>query len=393
MLAPTSDPYGSAATFGVPAGFRREGFLGAAVLLVLAVALWTLWPAPLGVRWLAGIALSLGAAAFLARAFRQENVELDFRDRTCRIRRGIPPFIKREIVPLDGQLSILTTERVRANAASGHEESHLDAWVSVGAKRVPILHGWSLSGAPEHLSLIADRLGATLETVDDESSVRRPRISAGAVVMWVGVLSIFSIMFWPVISGKRPLRPVWAAVYPNSPPRSRAFELYREGYDLYQKRSYDEAERKFREAMSAGRDEADCYNMLAYVHAGRQQFDEALATAEKALSYAPESGTILDTVGEMHELRGEFERAVIYYQRALRKFDMSPPVETNAKLGRSLIALGQRSEAIPYLREASRYPGFPYGKTAIELLQQLGESVPYATPPPTRRIQGIRERS
>jgi len=123
--------------------------------------------------------------------------------------------------------------------------------------------------------------------------------------------------------------------------------------------------------------------MLAYAQAEQHKMDDALKTAKQALALAPESGNILDTVGEMHERRGEYAQAAKYYREALKRLSAGAPgdsSETHTKLARTLVALHRPAEAIPHLDAALRYPNPQWVRAGQALLRQIAPNHPLPTP-------------
>jgi hypothetical protein len=111
-------------------------------------------------------------------------------------------------------------------------------------------------------------------------------------------------------------------------------------------------------------------NSDAYGYANNGRLDLALKAAQDALKLAPQNGSILDTVGEMHQRRKEYKQAAVYYAQALRRMPSYSP-ETHEKYGETLLALGRRQEAITQLQAAARDTG-QWGMKARAALNGLG---------------------
>lgn len=236
-----------------------------------------------------------------------------------------------------------------------------------------------LRRAPEAFALmiaghIVDRLHIPMER-ERSKSVAAKAISAKATlaVLWTVMFGVVAVMLWPILSGARPLirpAPPWVD-YSN---KGRKVErVFSAGYDLYQQKRYKEAEAAFRQMAEENPEQegkANALNMLAYSLAAQHRMDEALKTARLALQHSPDSGNILDTVGEMHELRHEWKDAARYYEQALLHLATDQTTETHGKYGRTLLALHRDREARLHLEEAARAP-WGWGPQAREILQKL----------------------
>lgn len=396
MLAPLTDVYGPVIRFGIPATERRMAAVGAIALAIVAIVAWLLWPVPIEVRVLACLVAGALSTVLLFRCLRREEIELDLPAKSYVRTHGWDPVPRRSTERLVDPGALLVATIERTNSADGAPESVYRAWIWSEGKGLPLVDGWANAQGAEFLSVLAQRLNITCEPADVSASQKGMRIAPGAIVMWAGVLAVFTLMFWPVLSGRRPFRPVWASEYAGRGRQtSHDFALFAQGYQVYRDGDFVKAEALFRDAMLAGYPPANGYNMLAYALAGQKKLDDALLTAFKALSYAPQDGGIIDTVGEMYEIRKEYKQAVIYYKKALKAFQNTPPVETHAKLGRTLLAMGRRKEAVIHLSEAARYPldQSGYGNVAISILRRIGVPVPYPARPPSRGLLRADSRS
>lgn len=124
---------------------------------------------------------------------------------------------------------------------------------------------------------------------------------------------------------------------------------------------------------------ADGLNNLAYTYANQGNLDAALLTAKRAQQMAPNDGNIMDSLAEMYQRRKDFKKAAPLYVKAIALQGGGGITETNAKYGETLISLGKKKEAIPYLQRAARNNQDRYGIRAQQLLQQLGAKSPYTT--------------
>lgn len=393
MLAPVTDAYAPVITFAVPTRERQMALLNGMLLVLAGMLVWVSWQVPPGVRMAASMLAGLGAAALFWRAARIERIELDLSTTAYRRRRGVGFLASQITADLTRPLRLCYAVVERSNAADGRPEHFYTAWLSAGNADLPLAMSWPDRQAPEFFALMAERLDAPLVSSDVLPSRRLRLVNTGAAVMWAGVLAVFALMFWPILSGKRPLKLAWASAPGPAASVPREEALFSDGLRAYDIRDYDRAEKLFTQAMASGKAPAECYNMIAYAQAARNRMDDALRSAEGALNFEPNSGNILDTVGEMHELRKEYAQAVDYYQQALRQGNMTSTVETDAKLGRSLLALHRKKEALTHLRKAALYPKMRGGPIAVKLLVAMGEPLPTLRPPKQQQMPIITERN
>lgn len=163
---------------------------------------------------------------------------------------------------------------------------------------------------------------------------------------------------------------------------------YARGIRAYENRDFHTAEQLFRMAGSANGSSAETRNMLAYALIEQNKGPEALAAARQALDLSPRDPSITDTVGEMLERTGRLKEAVRYYRKSMALGgEATTSVETLAKLGRTLLALGRRSEAVARLQSAVRANvGGRWDELARSLLRGAGAPIPMDLRP-TRSLQ------
>ncbi len=136
-------------------------------------------------------------------------------------------------------------------------------------------------------------------------------------------------------------------------------------------KDYRSAEKSFREAILLKHNLAQAYNYLAYAYIYQGKFDLGLKAAFNGQKEEPNDGNITDTIGEVYETKGDLKLAVKYYKMALKKMGKNPAIETNFKLGRTLVALKRIKDAEPYLQTAAQFPKFAFGGDAADLLTRL----------------------
>src|SRR5437879_284050 len=92
--------------------------------------------------------------------------------------------------------------------------------------------------------------------------------------------------------------------------------------------------------------------MLAYAMADQKKMDGALRAAQKALALSPNDGNIMDTLGEIHLRRQEWQPALTQLRNAIARLGNNAPFETHEKYGEALVALKKKDEGIAELRKA-----------------------------------------
>jgi hypothetical protein len=330
--------------------------------------------------WATPVLLAIGVAvavAGLVMALWDSRIDLDLKDGRYQRTEGLPPF-RRTVVgsASDFQRLVLVT---RQTLDPYGDEGLWHSLTLEGPRgRVTLLYGYTDAAARDIAYRIAARLGQVVEertlapNEPDDAGLRTRRVATGAV--WTGFAGVVIVMFWPVISGARPL---WQRPRQRGPsstqPRSvmpAPIGAFSEGWDLYRQGSYQEAEVKFRQAAMARTEDPEPLNMLAYALAEQNKLDEALKTAQEALSLAPDSGNIIDTVAEMYERRGDLKLAATNYERALAFISEGEDTETHCKYARTLIGLGRKAEAKPHLIRAAQTQLHPYGRLAVQLLRE-----------------------
>ena len=146
---------------------------------------------------------------------------------------------------------------------------------------------------------------------------------------------------------------------------------YALGVQQYGQKQYSAAEKSLRAAIKQNPKDAQSLNMLAYALIEQKKSDEALKTAKLALQYAPGDGTIMDTVGEMHQRRKEWKSAAEFYEKALARMSYATSGQTHEKYGETLLQLGKKDDAITHFRQALRDMG-EWGRKARKKLNEMG---------------------
>jgi tetratricopeptide (TPR) repeat protein len=134
---------------------------------------------------------------------------------------------------------------------------------------------------------------------------------------------------------------------PGHPRASR-----RLGWAYNRQNRFDEAQSVF---LNSIRRFPDCWIThfnIAFFYYFRDRLDEAFASWEKALEYAPNDVTTLNNIGAVHHLTGEWEVAGQYFERA---FKIRPTEDTCGNMGLSYFFRGEYEESARYYKFALEY--------------------------------------
>jgi adenylate cyclase len=131
-----------------------------------------------------------------------------------------------------------------------------------------------------------------------------------------------------------------------------------------------------REAIAGGRDEPMTLRFAApaLVFFGRD-FDQGLSAAQRAISLSPNSAQVLSGAAIVHMWANEAERAIEYFQRAIRLSPLDPELGMALNgLGQAHLLCGKTEEALPILRQAlQESPNFaPTHRALILTLTRIG---------------------
>lgn len=129
-----------------------------------------------------------------------------------------------------------------------------------------------------------------------------------------------------------------------------AATLVSEGQRAFQLRRYDEAERKFAQALQLDERNVDMLTYLAAAQLEQERFPEAEATLQRALAVDPNSADGVSLLGLLRFRQGRFEEAFDLLSRAAQLNPDNP--YTQNYLGVTLSQRGQRAAAETALRRA-----------------------------------------
>ena len=112
-----------------------------------------------------------------------------------------------------------------------------------------------------------------------------------------------------------------------------------------------EAKSHFDEALRLNPNLAEAHNNLGVVLASQNRFDEAISHFQKAVQVQPSLGAYYN-LGLVSARQGRWSEAANYFKEALQWDPHSGDVHRN--LGKALVQLGQRDEAVKHFEEADR---------------------------------------
>ena len=129
---------------------------------------------------------------------------------------------------------------------------------------------------------------------------------------------------------------------------------------------WEEASESYEKAIRLDADNHNAMNNYAYFMSVRnERLDEALELVKRALQYAPDNTSYLDTIGWIHYKLGNYENALEYTQQAADNDDASPEVFEH--LGDIYHKLGNNRQAAEWWdRAIEEDPGREYLKERIQ---------------------------
>jgi hypothetical protein len=111
------------------------------------------------------------------------------------------------------------------------------------------------------------------------------------------------------------------------------------------------AEVHFRDALAAGRDDADVHHHLGYIARTRGELDTAGRHYADALEHAPTDAHLHNNLGEVRRAQGHMAEAAALFRRGLQLTPDAAPIAAN--LGSVLVAMQRPDLALPRLEQAA----------------------------------------
>jgi tetratricopeptide (TPR) repeat protein len=127
----------------------------------------------------------------------------------------------------------------------------------------------------------------------------------------------------------------------------KAFVLYYRGTVAERQKLFDQAEADFRKGLELAPNFAPLENYLGYMLAERgQKLDEAITMLKKAVTFDPQNGAYLDSLGWAYYKQGQYAMAEDYERQAALRMVNDPTVadhlgEIEAKTGKLSQAIGE----------------------------------------------------
>ncbi len=118
--------------------------------------------------------------------------------------------------------------------------------------------------------------------------------------------------------------PSVATVVPGKSKAVRAYDLDRQGLQLYRQKAYDQAEEKFRAAVQLKPNDPVLLNNLGFIYYVLGRDDEALNYLEKTLALDPHRKEAHENIGDLYLKMGRRDEAKKHYQEFLELFPTSP---------------------------------------------------------------------
>jgi tetratricopeptide (TPR) repeat protein len=126
---------------------------------------------------------------------------------------------------------------------------------------------------------------------------------------------------------------------------------YYYGAALERDGQFDKSIAQFHKAIELNPDFAEAYNYLGFMYADKNiKLEEARDLIERALSYEPENGAYLDSMGWVYYREGQVDKALTYLQRAITAIGEDSTVYDH--LGDVYRKLGEANKAIQNYKKA-----------------------------------------
>jgi Tfp pilus assembly protein PilF len=123
------------------------------------------------------------------------------------------------------------------------------------------------------------------------------------------------------------------------------------GRDAFAQGDHEAAEALFRDALAAGRDDADVHHHLGFIARSRGDLDESAARYADALEHAPTDAHLHNNLGETRRSQGHMAEAAAMFRRGLQLAPDAAPIAAN--LGSVLVAMARPDLALPHLEHAA----------------------------------------
>jgi peptidoglycan/xylan/chitin deacetylase (PgdA/CDA1 family)/tetratricopeptide (TPR) repeat protein len=123
---------------------------------------------------------------------------------------------------------------------------------------------------------------------------------------------------------------------PARPKANQAYDLDRQGQQLYREKKYDEALQKFQQAVDLKPGDAVLLNNLGFLYYRMSRYDDALAYLQKTLAADPKRKEAYGNIADVFLKMGRKEDARQNYQRYLELFPNSPRAEEVRRIVKTL---------------------------------------------------------
>jgi len=132
---------------------------------------------------------------------------------------------------------------------------------------------------------------------------------------------------------------------------------------------FERAVNLFKKAIELNPDYADAYNYLGYMYADKGiNLEESLKLIEKAISYEPNNGAFIDSLGWIYYRLGQYDRALLELQKAVELIKDDAVVFEH--LGDVYNKLGKPDQAATQYQRA--YQHDPKNEALLKKLKDAG---------------------
>jgi predicted Zn-dependent protease len=133
---------------------------------------------------------------------------------------------------------------------------------------------------------------------------------------------------------------------------NKVYHVYDKAEVYYQKKNFQSAEQRVREAIRLNNEQAPFYNLLGFIKLRQQNYSEAQRAFENALSRDPGYQPSIYGSGLVHYFRENYTFAINNFKRSI---DLYPDhLGSHIGIGKSYFLTKNYRQAIPYLEKFSR---------------------------------------
>jgi tetratricopeptide (TPR) repeat protein len=147
--------------------------------------------------------------------------------------------------------------------------------------------------------------------------------------------------------------------------KREAWTLFQQAYERQMKGELEEAVSLYKRSL-ATHPTAEAYTFLGWTYSFMGRLDEAIEECHKAIAQDPEFGNPYNDIGAYLIEKGEFDEAIVWFQKAMKAKRYESPAFPHLNLGRVYERKGKWTEAIDsYKKALVLNPNYALAKKAL----------------------------